>query len=331
MSNETNPNPSLNRDLLTDEPGSHPIGTGLGAVAGGAAGGMAAGILGGPVGMAVGGIAGAIAGGLAGSTAAEMVNPTAEDAYWRESYLNEPYYEGGRQYEEYRPAYAMGWTSAATYPGEFDAYDAEMQTRWQNERGNSPLDWNTARTPARAAWNRVRNPPGTMATPDSRASGLVGAGQVGAPMDNQEVVDVLNDLLETSRDGEQGFRTSAEQAQTGELQNFLARRAGDCAKAAAELEQAVRAHGGTPADGGTMTGAMHRGWVAIKTAMMTNDDKAVLEECERGEDAAVASYRKALQHALPPGVRSLVERQAAGAQRNHDEVRALRNRYRAAS
>ena len=324
MSNENNLN--LNRDPLTDEPGSHPIGTGLGAMAGGAAGGVAAGMVGGPVGMAIGGIAGAIAGGLAGSSAAEMVNPTLEDAYWRESYQKEPYYEGGRQYEEYRPAYAMGWTSAATYPGEFDAYDAEMQARWQNERGTSSLDWDTARTPARAAWNRVR-------TPTTRASGMAADASLAGEqaMDNEDVVDVLNDLLETSRDGEQGFRSSAEQAQTSEIQSFLARRAGDCAKAAAELEQAVRAHGGTPADGGTMTGAMHRGWVAIKTAMMTNDDKAVLEECERGEDAAVASYRKALQHALPPGVRSLVERQAAGAQRNHDEVRALRNRYRAAS
>ena len=322
MSNENN----LNRDPLTDEPGSHPIGTGLGAMAGGAAGGVAAGMVGGPVGMAIGGIAGAIAGGLAGSSAAEMVNPTLEDAYWRESYQKEPYYEGGRQYEEYRPAYAMGWTSAATYPGEFDAYDAEMQARWQNERGTSSLDWDTARTPARAAWNRVR-------TPTTRASGMAADASLAGEqaMDNEDVVDVLNDLLETSRDGEQGFRSSAEQAQTSEIQSFLARRAGDCAKAAAELEQAVRAHGGTPADGGTMTGAMHRGWVAIKTAMMTNDDKAVLEECERGEDAAVASYRKALKHALPPGVRSLIERQAAGAQRNHDEVRAMRDRYRAAS
>ena len=323
MSNETN----LNRDLLTDEPGSHPVGTGLGAVAGGAAGGMAAGILGGPVGMAVGGIAGAIAGGLAGSTAAEMVNPTAEDAYWRESYLNEPYYEGGRRYEEYRPAYAMGWSSAATYPGGFDDFDSEMQTRWPNERGSSQLDWNAARGPARAAWDRVR-------TPSTRAAGMVASSASMAGehnMDNEDVVDVLNDLLETCRDGEQGFRASAEQAQTGELQNLLARRATDCASAASELEQAVRTHGGTPADGGTMTGAMHRGWVAIKTALMANDDKAVLEECERGEDAAVASYRKALEHALPPGVRSLVERQAQGAQRNHDEIRALRNRYQAAS
>ena len=310
---------------LTDDPGSHPIDTGLGAVAGGAAGGVAAGILGGPVGMAVGGIAGAIAGGLAGSTAAEIVNPTVEDAYWRQSYLNEPYDEGGRQYEQYRPAYAMGGSSAATYPGEFDEFDAEMQTRWPNERGNSSLDWNTARDPARAAWERVR-------TPSTRASGMVASSVAGEQnLGNDDVVDVLNDLLETCRDSEQGFRASAEQAQTGELQNLLARRATDCASAAAELELAVRTHGGTPADGGTMTGAMHRGWVAIKTALMANDDKAVLEECERAEDAAVSSYRKALKQPLPPGVRALVERQAQGAQRNHDEIKALRNRCQAAS
>lgn len=325
MSNEAVPRPDANRDPLTDEPGSHPIGTGLGAVAGGVAGGMAAGVLGGPVGMAIGGVAGGIAGGLAGSTAAEMVNPTAEDDYWRESYLKEPYYEGGRQYEEYRPAYAMGWSSAATYPGEFDDFDAEMQTRWPSERGSSSLDWSSARDPARAAWERVR-------TPGTRASGMVVASAAGEQhMDNDGVVDVLNDLLETCRDGEQGFRTSAEQAQTGELKNLLARRATDCASAAAELEQAVRSHGGTPAEGGTMTGAMHRGWVAIKTALMANDDKAVLQECERGEDAAVASYRKALKQPLPVGVRTLVERQAQGAQRNHDEIKALRDRYQAAS
>ena len=69
--------------------------------------------------------------------------------------------------------------------------------------------------------------------------------------------------------------------------------------------------------------------VSVKAALSSNDDKAVLEECERGEDAAVARYRKALQSPLPAHVRSIVERQAQGAQRNHDEVRALRDRARA--
>ena len=109
-------------------------------------------------------------------------------------------------------------------------------------------------------------------------------------MDNDEAADVLNHLLETSRDGEYGFRTSAEHAESAEVKSLLSRRAAECATASAELEQAVRQHEGEPADGGTAVGAMHRGWVAVKTAFASMNDKAVLEECERGEDAAVAAY-----------------------------------------
>ena len=94
-----------------------------------------------------------------------------------------------------------------------------------------------------------------------------------------------------------------------------------------ELEHEIRRLDGEPASGGTVAGALHRGWVSVKTALSIQDDKAVLEECERGEDAAVARYRKALKATLPLDVRALVERQAQGAQRNHDEVRALRNRF----
>jgi len=72
---------------------------------------------------------------------------------------------------------------------------------------------------------------------------------------------------------------------------------------------------------------MHRGWVAVKSALTTYDDKAVLEECERGEDLAVARYRKALKQQLPAGIKLIVERQAQGAQRNHDQVKMLRNQY----
>src|SRR4030095_16116550 len=75
----------LNRDPITDEPGAHPVGTGVGT-AGGAVAGAAAGSLGGPIGAAIGGVVGAVVGGLAGKAAAEAVNPTAEEAHWRENY-----------------------------------------------------------------------------------------------------------------------------------------------------------------------------------------------------------------------------------------------------
>lgn len=308
---------SANRDPLTNEPGAHPVGTGLGAT-GGAVAGAAAGSLGGPIGAAIGGVAGAVAGGLAGKAAAESVNPTAEDAYWRSTYDREPYYESGRTYDEYRPAYELGWSARDRYQGQdFDAVEPHLARDWGQARASSPLEWETARPATRAAWDRVGR-----GSVERHAAG-------GAVVDNADVVDVLDDLLESCRDGEYGFRASAERAESPELKTLFLRHASECAAAAAELEREVRNHGGEPSSGGTMSGALHRGWVSVKAALSSNDDKAVLEECERGEDAAVARYRKALQSPLPAHVRSIVERQAQGAQRNHDEVRALRDRARA--
>ena len=150
-------------------------------------------------------------------------------------------------------------------------------------------------------------------------------------VDQDGVISVLNDLLESCRDGEYGFKACAENTDSAELKEIFSRHARECNVAAVELEREVSTRGGDPASGGTAAGALHRGWVSVKTALSTQDDKAVLEECERGEDAAVARYRAALKATLPFEVRTLVERQAQGAQRNHDEIRALRDRFVAAS
>jgi uncharacterized protein (TIGR02284 family) len=144
-------------------------------------------------------------------------------------------------------------------------------------------------------------------------------------MDNHAAIDTLNDLIENCRDGEYGFQTCAEHAQSGELKTYFAQRARDCATAAQELQELVTRLGGTPDAGGSASGAVHRGWVAVRGTLALNDDKAMLEECERGEDAAVARYRAALDSTLPPEIESVVLRQYQGAQRNHDEVKRLRN------
>ena len=304
-----------NRDPLTNEPGAHPVGTGLGAALGGAAAGAAAGAFGGPVGAAIGGVAGAVAGGLAGKAAAEAVNPTEEDAYWRETYHREPYYVGGRTYDQYRPAYELGWSSVGRYEGDFDAIEPRLADDWRARHGSDGLAWIDVRPATRAAWERAANRT-TLAT--DRPMDVI---------DAEDVVDVLNDLLESARDGEYGFHACAEHAESGQLKGIFLRHSRECAAAAVELEHEIRRLNGDPAQGGTVAGALHRGWVSVKTALSTRDDKAVLEECERGEDAAVARYRKALKATLPADVRALVERQAQGAQRNHDEVRALRDGF----
>lgn len=144
--------------------------------------------------------------------------------------------------------------------------------------------------------------------------------------DNKQVIGVLNDLLENARDGEYGFKTCSEQVETESAKTLFATRASGCAEAGRELEALIVQYGGEPASGGTAAGALHRGWVQVKGAVGADSELSILESCERGEDSAIARYRKALKEDnLPADVRAVIERQAAGAQKNHDQIRDLRN------
>lgn len=144
---------------------------------------------------------------------------------------------------------------------------------------------------------------------------------------SDNITSILNNLVETSKDGEKGFRAAANDTKDAELQAVFLRRAQDCATGAADLQQLVARLGGNPEKGGSVTGAVRRGWANLKAAART--DLAILEECERAEDVAKASYRKALEKKLPDDIRVVVQRQHDGVLRNHDQIRALRDRYRA--
>lgn len=146
-------------------------------------------------------------------------------------------------------------------------------------------------------------------------------------MANDDVVSTLNDLIETSKDGEDGFRQCAEQASDPTLKSFFANRAQSCAAAVLELQQLVRNHGGKPETSSGIGGTLHRRWMDVKTLLTGKDDKAVLQECERGEDYAKSSYQSALQKDLPPEVRIVIEKQYQGVLKNHDQVKSLRNQY----
>jgi len=147
-------------------------------------------------------------------------------------------------------------------------------------------------------------------------------------MDTDETIDTLNTLIETAKDGEYDFRSSAEDLSSINARDLFARHADECQQAATELQSLVMQLGGDAEHGGSAAGAVRRGWVAVKASLSGYSDKAILEEMERGEDAALSSYRKALEHRLSPEVRSVVERQLEGVQRNHAQVRALRDQVR---
>ena len=317
----------MNRDPITDAPGAHPVGTGIGAT-GGAIAGATFGAIGGPIGLAVGGVVGAVVGGLAGKAAGEAVNPTAEEAYWRDNYSREPYYEQGRAFDEYAPAYRLGMNSRSRFADSWDAAEPRLASEWESNRAGSTLSWPQAKHASRAAWSRVDN---TMRT--GGVAAVVGAGQSAGNSsgDTDDVIDALQDLAECAKDGEYGFRACAEQAKRQDLKSTFMQRADDCRGAAQELNQQIRSLGGTAEDHGSASGALHRGWVSIKASLSTYDDKAVLEECERGEDNAKARYTKALKQPLPAAVKLIVERQMQGLQRNHDQIKMLRDQLRASS
>lgn len=145
---------SRNPDPITGAPGSHPVGTGLGAAVGGAAAGAAAGTVVGPVGTVVGAAAGAIIGGLAGKGIAEKIDPTREDAYWRENHLQQSY-ANNRPYEAYAPAYRVGYEGYGQYGAAGKSFEeSEADLRRAYEEQEADLAWDDARIASRAAWNR---------------------------------------------------------------------------------------------------------------------------------------------------------------------------------
>ena len=142
------------------------------------------------------------------------------------------------------------------------------------------------------------------------------------------IVSVLNDLIETAKDGETGFRRAADDTTDPKLKPIFAARADDCARAVRQLQAEVQKLGGKPEARGSFSGALHRGWVDVKAAVAGRDAHSILADCERGEDVAKKRYRDALDKGeMPADVRTVVEAQYQAVLQHHEQIRDLRDQY----
>jgi uncharacterized protein (TIGR02284 family) len=91
------------------------------------------------------------------------------------------------------------------------------------------------------------------------------------------------------------------------------------------LQSLVGSLGGEPETEGSFSGALHRGWIDLKSAITGEDDKAILNECERGEDSAKEAYADALKKNLPANVEDIVRQQSQAVQAAHNRVKELRD------
>lgn len=146
-----------------------------------------------------------------------------------------------------------------------------------------------------------------------------------ATASNEDAISTLNNLIETCKDGQEGFKQAAEGVTDSSLKTTFYELGQQRSQFVGELQNLVRELGGDPEKSGSVTGTLHRGWINIKSAVTGQDDGAILNEAERGEDAAKKAYKDALEQNLPANVMNVVQKQSVQVQTAHDKVRDLRD------
>ena len=144
-------------------------------------------------------------------------------------------------------------------------------------------------------------------------------------MQNDNAISVLNNLIETCKDGENGFKAAAEALKSPATKAKFIAYSAERGQMGRDLQAEVRRLGGDPEKSGSTAGAMHRGWLDLKAVLTGHDDHAIVAEAERGEDVAKSVFEAALKESLPAPAQALVQQFAAKVRRAHDDVRSIRD------
>ena len=144
--------------------------------------------------------------------------------------------------------------------------------------------------------------------------------------EEKEIFSVIDDLIQTLKDGQEGFKQAAEGVKAPQLKSLFNEYSSQRLQFATELQSQAHSLGKSHSEeSGSAAGALHRTWINLKSAITSGDDHAILAECERGEDSAVEQYEKAMNDNLPAPLREIVSRQYSEIKNAHDRIKNLRD------
>ena len=140
-------------------------------------------------------------------------------------------------------------------------------------------------------------------------------------------ISTLNSLIKTTLDSVKGFEEATKDSDTGRFSSFFSEFARDRRQVVSRLQDEVRRLGGNPEDDSSVAGAAHRTFLNLKQTVMGSDDKAIIEEVERGEDYLKEKYEAALRDSdLSQQTRAVIEQAFTSVRAGHDTARSLKQR-----
>jgi len=144
----------------------------------------------------------------------------------------------------------------------------------------------------------------------------------------EATVDILNDLVQINNDRIEGYDRAIKELkdENQDLKDLFTRFIGESHKNKMELGTEIQAFGEDMPQDSTASGSIYRAWMDVKAVFTGHSRKAILDNCEGGEDAAQRAYRAALKdEELPAFLREIITRQQEQLRAAHDEVKALRD------
>ena len=139
-----------------------------------------------------------------------------------------------------------------------------------------------------------------------------------------EILDQLNKILTRNHDAEKGYQEAAESVKDAELKTLFLAQSRQRTEFATELDREIHALGGEPDNGTSLASDLHRAWINVKSAISGSSDKAVAEECQRGDAEALSDYSEVLEQTdIAASTRELLLRQKSKVELAHQTMGRL--------